>query len=161
MPTLHDPARHEPLVERPWDERRAHEAIAWIVRETEAAYRPTSYWPVHPKDLAPGEDPSAPSTSLYFGAVGVVWALRYPVDHLPPKVKSINLDKDPEVTGTLAAIKGQYLVWADGRVLNEFTYDWYETDLLTSQAMTTWHDARDAMRRFANRVADAYQPHAG
>lgn len=77
MPTLHDPARHEPLAERPWDERRAHEAIAWIVRETEAAYRPTSYWPVHPKDLDPGEDPSAPSTSLYFGAVGVVWALRY------------------------------------------------------------------------------------
>lgn len=53
------------------------------------------------------------------------------------------------------------LLAADGRVLNEFTYDWYETDLLTSQAMTTWHDARDAMRRFANRVADAYQPHAG
>ncbi|MBL8001256.1 MAG: DUF2797 domain-containing protein [Flavobacteriales bacterium] len=44
--------------------------------------------------------------------------LHYPHDVLPPKVASINLEKEPEVAGTLAGIKGQYLVWADGRVLN-------------------------------------------
>jgi hypothetical protein len=53
------------------------------------------------------------------------------------------------------------LVSADGRVLNEFTYDWYERDLFTSPALTTWHDARDAMRRFAARVGVAYAAHAG
>lgn len=58
-----------------------------------------------------------------------VWVLRYPVDHLPPKVKSINLDKDPEVTGTLAAIKGQYLVWADGRVLNVRNHSGFHVEL--------------------------------
>jgi hypothetical protein len=32
---------------------------------------------VHPKDLAPGDDPAQPSTSLYHGAAGVIWALRF------------------------------------------------------------------------------------
>jgi Protein of unknown function (DUF3313) len=50
---------------------------------------------------------------------------------------------------------------ADGRVLNTFAYDWYETDLFTSPALTTWHDARDALRRFAVKVANAYQQQAG
>jgi hypothetical protein len=44
--------------------------------------------------------------------------LTYPVLAAPPKVTSINLEKVPEVTGTLAGIKGQYLIWSDGRVLN-------------------------------------------
>jgi hypothetical protein len=33
-------------------------------------------------------------------------------------VSSVDLAKEPEVSGVLAGIKGQYLVWADGRVLN-------------------------------------------
>lgn len=32
---------------------------------------------MHPKDLAPGDDPAQPSTSLYHGAAGVIWALRF------------------------------------------------------------------------------------
>jgi hypothetical protein len=58
-----------------------------------------------------------------------VWTLAYPVDHLPPKVKSINLDKEPEVSGTLAAIKGQYLIWADGRVLNVRNHSGFHIEL--------------------------------
>ncbi len=42
----------------------------------------------------------------------------YPVLAYPPKVTSINLQKTPEVTGVLMGIKGQYLIWEDGRVLN-------------------------------------------
>lgn len=53
------------------------------------------------------------------------------------------------------------LIAADGRVLNEVTYDWYEHDLLTMPAPSTWYDARRAIRRFAAKVAEAYQPHAG
>lgn len=59
-----------------------------------------------------------------------------------------------------AELKVRFLA-ADGRVLNEFNYDWYETDLLYSNALTTWSDARDAIRRFAVKVANAYQTQAG
>ncbi len=55
--------------------------------------------------------------------------LHYPVDHLPPKVRSINLDKEAEVAGTLAAIKGQYLVWTDGRVLNVRNHSGFHIEL--------------------------------
>jgi len=74
---LFDPARHEPVQAPPWSEPRARDAIDWIVRETQAAFVPGRYWPSHPKDLDPGDDPSALATSLYFGAAGVVWALHH------------------------------------------------------------------------------------
>lgn len=51
------------------------------------------------------------------------------------------------------------LIAADGRVLNEFSYDWYESDLLNSTALGTWTDARRAIRRFADKVGDAYRNH--
>jgi hypothetical protein len=76
-PMLYDPARHEPLQPIAWDAQRARSAIEWIVRDTEARFSPDSYWPVHPKDLDPGDDPRQISTTLYFGAAGVIWALRH------------------------------------------------------------------------------------
>ena len=42
----------------------------------------------------------------------------YPVLAYPPKVASVNFEKTPEVSGLLMGIKGQYLIWEDGRVLN-------------------------------------------
>lgn len=44
--------------------------------------------------------------------------INYPVLAYPPKVASISLEKTPEVTGRLLGIKGQYLIFEDGRVLN-------------------------------------------
>lgn len=44
--------------------------------------------------------------------------IRYPVLAYPPKVTSVSLEKHPEVSGILVGIKGQYLLWEDGRVLN-------------------------------------------
>lgn len=44
--------------------------------------------------------------------------LDYPVLAYPPKIASVNLEKTPEVTGRLLGVKGQYLIWEDGRVLN-------------------------------------------
>ena len=73
---LFEPARHEPLHAQPWSEQRARDAIGWIVRETNAAFTPSRYWPMHPKDLEPGDDPAMAGTPLYFGAAGVIWALR-------------------------------------------------------------------------------------
>jgi hypothetical protein len=42
----------------------------------------------------------------------------YPVLAYPAKVTSVNLLRTPEVSGRLVGIKGQYLMWEDGRVLN-------------------------------------------
>jgi hypothetical protein len=47
-----------------------------------------------------------------------VFTFNYPVNEYPGKVKSISLDKLPEYTGKLNGIKGQYLIFKDGSVLN-------------------------------------------
>ncbi len=44
--------------------------------------------------------------------------LKYPVEKYPEKIKSINLEKTPKITGKLVGIKGQYLIFDDDRVLN-------------------------------------------
>lgn len=44
--------------------------------------------------------------------------ISYPVLEFPEKVKSINLDKTPEVSGKLLGIKGQYLILEGGQVFN-------------------------------------------
>jgi Lanthionine synthetase C-like protein len=69
--------RHELLSPIPWNESIARGGIERIVRDTEQRYSPDSYWPWHPKDLEPSEGPVQPALPLYFGAAGVVWALRY------------------------------------------------------------------------------------
>ena len=42
----------------------------------------------------------------------------YPMLAWPPKVTSVQLGRTPEIRGPLVGIKGQYLLWEDGRVLN-------------------------------------------
>ena len=74
---LHDPARHEPLLDIPWDASRARDAIARIARETVQALPPGGWWPLHPNDVEAGDDPALPNPTLYFGAAGVAWALRH------------------------------------------------------------------------------------
>lgn len=74
---LHDPARHEPLLDTPWDADAARRAIDHVVRDTEHRFSREGWWLPHPRDLEPGEDPHAPAWSLYWGAAGVLWALRY------------------------------------------------------------------------------------
>ncbi len=44
--------------------------------------------------------------------------LDYPVEKYPTKVKSVNLDKNPEVKAVLQGIRGQYLIFEGGGVLN-------------------------------------------
>ena len=74
---LHDPARHEALRTIAWDEARVRATIARIVDETVAAAPPDALWPVHPREIAPGDDPDAPITNVYDGAAGVIWALEH------------------------------------------------------------------------------------
>ena len=53
-----------------------------------------------------------------------VQVFHYPVQSVPPKISSHNLDKDPEFTQTLTGIKGQYLIF-DDRVINLRKYSGY------------------------------------
>lgn len=74
---LYDPARHEALRPIPWDEGRVRAEIARIVRDTESTFNDERYWPLHPLDRQPGSPHGHIETSLYDGACGVIWALRY------------------------------------------------------------------------------------
>ncbi len=47
-----------------------------------------------------------------------IWHIHYPVNKYPIKIKSINLEKTADVSGILAGMKGQYLIFDDGRVFN-------------------------------------------
>lgn len=51
--------------------------------------------------------------------------ISYPVLRYPAKISSFNLDKNPEVTGTLLGVKGQYLLFDTG-VINMRKYAGYE-----------------------------------
>lgn len=74
---LYDPTRHESLLAPAWDEEAARALIESIVRDSDAAFTAEKYWPWHPKDSEPGDDPTQPATPLYHGAAGVIWALHY------------------------------------------------------------------------------------
>ena len=51
--------------------------------------------------------------------------LEFPVEKYPEKIKSLNLDKDPLVSGVLSGIKGQYLMFDSGHVINMRKYGGY------------------------------------
>jgi len=55
--------------------------------------------------------------------------LNYPVLKYPEKVKSISFDKFPEVSGKLMGIKGQYLLFDGGRVLNVRKHTGYHVEI--------------------------------
>jgi hypothetical protein len=58
--------------------------------------------------------------------------IHYPVQQYPDKVKSINLDKELEFSGTLLGIKGQYWLLDGDRVINMRKYAGYHIELETS-----------------------------
>lgn len=62
-------------------------------------------------------------------ADGPMTRLSFPLQQPPPKLVSVKLDKLPEITGTLQGIKGQYLIWADGRVLNVRGHGGYHVEV--------------------------------
>ncbi|MEM8891339.1 MAG: DUF2797 domain-containing protein, partial [Bacteroidota bacterium] len=51
------------------------------------------------------------------------------VEAYPEKVKSLSFDKMPEIEGTLVGIRGQYLIFDAGRVLNIRKHTAYWVDL--------------------------------
>lgn len=57
--------------------------------------------------------------------------IRYPIEHYPEKVKSLNFDKTPDISGVLQGIKGQYLILDTG-VLNIRKFSGYHVELGTA-----------------------------
>ena len=67
-------------------------------------------WRVHeilPSDL-----------TCYWSEDDSIHTFNYPVEIYPTKVTSLTFDKTPEINGILKGIKGQYLLFEDGQVLN-------------------------------------------
>lgn len=57
-----------------------------------------------------------------------VTEINFPVDEYPEKVSSLNFDKTSEISGTLSGIRGQYLMFDDGGVLNIRKFSGYHID---------------------------------
>ncbi len=54
---------------------------------------------------------------------------RYPVLSYPSRITSVKLDKQKSFSGRLAGIKGQYLIFDDGRVLNVRNHEGYVVEI--------------------------------
>ena len=67
----------------------------------------------------------------YHTAEDDIWEFHYPVDVFPEKVKSVSFDKEPKHSGVLKGIKGQYLIFEDGVVLNVRKHNGYLIELET------------------------------
>ncbi|HNS30643.1 MAG TPA: DUF2797 domain-containing protein [Tenuifilaceae bacterium] len=59
------------------------------------------------------------------------YSIQYPVKSFPSKITSLNLDTDPEISGEIVGIKGQYLIFAEGRVLNIRKFSGYHVEIDT------------------------------
>lgn len=70
---LFDPARHEALTSTAWSDAAAADAIFRIAEDAAARFDPDALWPTHPMDEPRDADPYC---MLYFGAAGVIYALR-------------------------------------------------------------------------------------
>lgn len=58
-----------------------------------------------------------------------VFHLKYPISEYPTKVKSINLDKVPELEAPFKGIRGQYLIFEGGLVLNIRSHSGYQVEI--------------------------------
>jgi hypothetical protein len=58
-----------------------------------------------------------------------VMGFHYPGGPFPPRVASVSLEKAPELNGNLVGVKGQYLVFGDGRVLNIRNHSGFHVDV--------------------------------
>lgn len=57
-----------------------------------------------------------------------IYRFKYPVREYPDKVRTLNLEKDRLIEAVLDGIKGQYLIFEGGYVLNIRKYGGYLVD---------------------------------
>lgn len=65
----------------------------------------------------------------YIATENQITEINYPVLSYPNKVKSYNLDKDPYIKGKLMGIKGQYLIFEGGMVINIRKFSGYHISI--------------------------------
>jgi hypothetical protein len=65
----------------------------------------------------------------YISEENDITEINYPVNEYPEKVKSLGFDKLEEITGRLWGVKGQYLIFDDGTVLNMRKHTGYMVEL--------------------------------
>jgi len=65
----------------------------------------------------------------YISEENDITEIDYPVNEYPEKVKSLSFDKLEEITGRLWGVKGQYLIFDDGTVLNMRKHTGYMVEL--------------------------------
>jgi len=58
-----------------------------------------------------------------------VYEFTYPGKLVIDKITSVGFDDTPEISGILSGIKGQYLIFSDGRVINIRKYSGYFTEI--------------------------------
>lgn len=58
-----------------------------------------------------------------------VYTLDYPVLQYPSKINSLNLATTPNYSGKLMGVKGQYLIFEDGTVLNVRSYEGFTVQI--------------------------------
>jgi len=68
-------------------------------------------------------------TKQYYVSENEVLELNYPVDLYPSKVSSLNLEKENFYEGVLKGIKGQYLIFEDGKVFNVRSNEGYKVSI--------------------------------
>lgn len=65
----------------------------------------------------------------YFIEDNEIVEINYPVFEYPEKVNSFSFDKEQQIKGKLLGIKGQYLIFNEGRVLNIRKHNGYKVEL--------------------------------
>lgn len=65
----------------------------------------------------------------FIEADDTIYRIKYPIEQFPAKINSVSFDKQPVIEGTLLGIKGQYLIFDDGRVYNVRTHTGYEVKI--------------------------------
>ena len=69
----------------------------------------------------------------YIVKENMIWEFQYPVIAYPEKVKSLSFDKEHEYSGVLQGIKGQYLIFEGGDVLNIRKHNGYMVEIQTNE----------------------------
>ena len=70
---MYDPQEHEPLCDDAWNERAAADFVRRTIQETDAAFHPQTWWPLHPEDDY--GDGHGSFRGVYSGAAGTMWGL--------------------------------------------------------------------------------------
>lgn len=70
-----------------------------------------------------------PELQKYYSSDNKIWEISYPVSQYPEKLTSLSFDKDSEISGILNGIKGQYLIFEGGGVLNIRKHNGYWLEL--------------------------------